>query len=194
MLPDAVQVADPFHVVQPGQPALDECRRRVQNETLGHRGRKTDPLYRCRRRLSMADERLSDDGHDKLLGLLAAGDPQRRGVVRLERQGSRPPDLRPHRPPSSPSTWVDEIGRDFADAEMPPEVRRLGRTIGALARPDRRLAPRPRVQRADRSGQQPRQTRQARRVRVPPLRPLPHPRPALRRQTQLDLLATITPR
>ena len=28
---------------------LDECRRRVQNETLGHRGRKDDPLYRCRR-------------------------------------------------------------------------------------------------------------------------------------------------
>ena len=25
--------------------------------------------------------------------------------------------------------WVDEIGRDFADDEMPPEVRRLGRTI-----------------------------------------------------------------
>lgn len=25
---------------------LDECRRRVQNETLGHRGRKDDPLYR----------------------------------------------------------------------------------------------------------------------------------------------------
>ncbi len=26
--------------------------------------------------------------------------------------------------------WVDEIVRYFADAEMPPEVRRLGRTIG----------------------------------------------------------------
>jgi|GEM_PF-4150696 len=25
---------------------LDECRRRVQNETVGHRGRKDDPLYR----------------------------------------------------------------------------------------------------------------------------------------------------
>jgi hypothetical protein len=26
--------------------------------------------------------------------------------------------------------WVDEIVRDFADDQMPPEVRRLGRTIG----------------------------------------------------------------
>ena len=39
---------------------LDECRRRVQNETLGHRGRKDDPLYRSRRLLTMADERLDD--------------------------------------------------------------------------------------------------------------------------------------
>ena len=49
MLPDATQVADPFHVVRLANTTLDECRRRVQNETLGHRGRKTDPLYRCRR-------------------------------------------------------------------------------------------------------------------------------------------------
>ena len=26
-------------------------------------------------------------------------------------------------------TWIDEIVRNFADGEMPPEVRRLGRTI-----------------------------------------------------------------
>ena len=45
-LPDAVQVADPFRVVKLANTKLDECRRRVQNETLGHRGRKDDPLYR----------------------------------------------------------------------------------------------------------------------------------------------------
>ena len=38
MLPDATQVADPFHVVRLANSAVDECRRRVQNETLGHRG------------------------------------------------------------------------------------------------------------------------------------------------------------
>ncbi|MGI9052478.1 MAG: transposase [Ilumatobacteraceae bacterium] len=43
MLPDAVQVADPFHVVRVANTAL-ECRRRVQNEIVGHRGRKDDPL------------------------------------------------------------------------------------------------------------------------------------------------------
>jgi transposase len=80
MLPDAVQVADPFHVVRLANTALDECRRRVQNETLGHRGRKDDPLYRARRLLVRADERLDDKGRQRLLGLLDAGDP--RGEVR----------------------------------------------------------------------------------------------------------------
>jgi hypothetical protein len=60
---------------------LDEVRRRVQNETLGHRGRKADPLYRARRLLTKADERLDDRGRSKLLGLLEAGDP--RGEMRM---------------------------------------------------------------------------------------------------------------
>jgi transposase len=80
MLPNAVQVADPFHVVKLANQKLDECRRRVQNETFGHRGRKDDPLYRARRLLTKADERLDDHGRTKLLGLLAAGDPH--GEVR----------------------------------------------------------------------------------------------------------------
>jgi transposase len=45
-LPHAGQVADPFHVVKLANSKLDECRRRVQNETLGHRGHRDDPLYR----------------------------------------------------------------------------------------------------------------------------------------------------
>jgi transposase len=75
-LPRATQVADPFHVVKLANSKLDECRRRTQNETMGHRGRRDDPLYRCRRLLTMADERLETDGRDKLLGLLRAGDPK----------------------------------------------------------------------------------------------------------------------
>ena len=42
MLPTAVQVADQFHVVRFANTALDECRRRVQNDAVGHRGRKDD--------------------------------------------------------------------------------------------------------------------------------------------------------
>lgn len=64
-----------------GRPAvrverLAEARRRVQNETLGHRGRKADPLYSTRRLLVMADERLTHVGRERRRGLLAAGDPR----------------------------------------------------------------------------------------------------------------------
>jgi transposase len=76
MVPDATLVADPFHVTKLANTKLDECRRRVQNETLGHRGRESDPLYRCRRLLTKAKERLDEKGTEKLWGLLAAGDPR----------------------------------------------------------------------------------------------------------------------
>ena len=65
-LPDAEQVADPFHVVKLANEALDEVRRRVQNQTLGHRGRKDDPLYRARKLLVSASERITDNGHTRL--------------------------------------------------------------------------------------------------------------------------------
>jgi transposase len=49
----AIQIADPFHVVRVANTALDDCRRRVQNETLGHRAanttRSTGPAAGCRR-------------------------------------------------------------------------------------------------------------------------------------------------
>ena len=53
MLPDATQIADPFHVVKLANFVLDELRRRVRNETCGHRGRKTDPLYRSRKLMTI---------------------------------------------------------------------------------------------------------------------------------------------
>ena len=39
-LDHAIRVADPFHVVRVANRCVDKVRRRVQNETLGHRGRK----------------------------------------------------------------------------------------------------------------------------------------------------------
>jgi transposase len=79
-LGQVTQVADPFHLVRLANAKLDECRRRVQNETVGHRGRKDDPLYRARRLLTKAHERLDERGDTRLRGLLEAGDP--RGEVR----------------------------------------------------------------------------------------------------------------
>src|SRR5699024_11402670 len=43
-LEDATCVLDAFHIVKLAGAAVDDVRRRVQQETLGHRGRKGEPL------------------------------------------------------------------------------------------------------------------------------------------------------
>jgi len=44
-LPAATRVLDPFHVVWLGLSCVDDVRRRVQQETTGHRGHAGDPLF-----------------------------------------------------------------------------------------------------------------------------------------------------
>ena len=70
-LPDAVAVMDPFHVVHLAGEALDQCRRRVQQDTCGHRGRKEDPLYRARRTLHTGAGLLTDTQRHRLQALFA---------------------------------------------------------------------------------------------------------------------------
>ena len=74
-LPDAKLVVDHFHVIRLANTALDAVRRRVQHATLGHRGRKGDPLYRIRRRLLSGHERLTSDGFARVMAWLTHGDP-----------------------------------------------------------------------------------------------------------------------
>ncbi len=128
VLPDAHQIADPFHVVKNANQRLDECRRRVQNETLGHRGLKDDPLYRARRLLTKADERLQDQGRSKLLGLLAAGDPH--GEVRTAWHAKEVVrqiyDIEDH---ATAVEFVDRLGHDLQDDSCPPEIQTLGRML-----------------------------------------------------------------
>ena len=73
-LPHATRVLDAFHVTRLGFAAVDDVRRRVQQEDLGHRGRKDDPLYRIRRILRRGHERLTDTAWDRLLTGLDVGD------------------------------------------------------------------------------------------------------------------------
>ena len=127
MLPDAVQVADPFHLVKLANQRLDEVRRRVQQETLGHRGHKDDPLYRSRRLLTKADERLDDKGRSKLVGLLDAGDPH--GEVRTAWHAKETVRGIYDIDPTIASEYVTRLGHDLQDDDCPPEIRQLGRTI-----------------------------------------------------------------
>lgn len=74
-LPAAVLVVDHFHAIRLASEAVNDVRRRVQQATTGHRGRKGDPLYGIRRLLLMTWRNLNDKGWDKLRAGLAAGDP-----------------------------------------------------------------------------------------------------------------------
>jgi len=71
-LPDAVAVMDPFHVVRLAGDALDRCRRRVQHDIHGHRGRTGDPLFNSRRMLHTGTDLLTDKQKQRLEGLFAS--------------------------------------------------------------------------------------------------------------------------
>jgi transposase len=57
---DVTVVVDPFHIVRLGNEAVTKCRQRVQQESLGRRGWKDDPLYRIRRLLLLGAERMDE--------------------------------------------------------------------------------------------------------------------------------------
>ena len=112
----------------PSHKSVDEVRRRTQNDTPGSRGRKDDPLYRARRLLIAAHERLSDGGDARLRGLLAAGDPH--GETRLARHAKETlSGLYDVDYPQLAECYAAELADDLKDASCPPEMRRLGRTM-----------------------------------------------------------------
>jgi len=73
-VPEAVAVMDPFHVVRLAGDALDRCRRRVQQNLHGHRGRKDDPLYKSRRTLHTGAGLLTEKQKTRLADLFDGDD------------------------------------------------------------------------------------------------------------------------
>lgn len=73
-LPDATLVIDHFHAIRLASEAVNGARRRVQQDTTGHRGRSGDPLYGIRRLLLMTWNHLNERGWERLRAGLAAGD------------------------------------------------------------------------------------------------------------------------
>jgi transposase len=71
----ATVVVDHFHAIRLANAVVDQGRRRTQQATLGHRGRKRDPLYRIRKLLLTSQEQLTQRGRVRLRAGLAAGDP-----------------------------------------------------------------------------------------------------------------------
>ena len=75
VLPDVTVTVDHFHAIKLANAVIDDVRRRTQQSTLGRRGHKDDPLYRTRRLMTRAWERLTDRQRDKLFRALSEGDP-----------------------------------------------------------------------------------------------------------------------
>jgi len=71
-LQDATSVLDAFHIVKLAADALDEVCRHVQQDTLGHRGRKGDPLYQIRLLLRASRRRLTPRQKESLREALVA--------------------------------------------------------------------------------------------------------------------------
>jgi transposase len=128
-LPDAVTVMDPFHVVALAGTKLDLCRQRVQQDTLGHRGRAGDPLYRVRRTLRTRTALLSRKQKARLEAVFAADEHAAVEVTwRVYQQiidAYAEPD--PQRGKTQLTTVIDML-RSGVPAGL-DELRQLGRTL-----------------------------------------------------------------
>jgi transposase len=128
MLPKARQVVDSFHTIALANRALDDIRRRVQLQTLGHRGRRDDPLFRARRVLLMGEERLDEKATERLESLLELGDPNAEVAIAYRikerlRDFYRETDLLGAR------LLLKELEGHCLKRAMPPEIQRLGKTV-----------------------------------------------------------------
>lgn len=66
MLPRALVTVDHFHLIRFANQVVTEVRQRTQQEVLGHRGRKGDPLYGIRHLLLPGRERLRERDRKRL--------------------------------------------------------------------------------------------------------------------------------
>jgi transposase len=133
-LPDAVVVADRFHLVRLANDMLTEVRQRATRDVRGRRGRKKDPEWAGRRRLLTAHERLTPAAFATLWNsLIEAGDP---GLEILHaytvkenlRQLLDLAGTQPDREAISQRLWRFY---DQAASSTSPEVHRLAATIEA---------------------------------------------------------------
>ncbi|MCK0114338.1 ISL3 family transposase [Ornithinimicrobium sp. F0845] len=132
-LPEAVSVMDPFHVVRLAAEALDECRRRVQQASCGHRGRKGDPLYSARRTLATGADLLTDKQQDRLDTLFADEAHTEVEVTWGVYQAMITAYREPDRPRAR--TLMQKVIDSLSSGVPSPllELRRLGRTLSRRA-------------------------------------------------------------
>ena len=126
-LQDATAVLDAFHVVKLGTQVVDEVRRRVQQDTTGHRGRKRDPLFGIQTILRAGAENLTDKQQARLARAIEADERHEEVFVAWQcaqqlRAAYRQQDLTEGR------RLAENILATFHSCPI-PEVARLGRTL-----------------------------------------------------------------
>jgi transposase len=125
--PEAVAVLDAFQVVRLATQAVDEVRRRVQQEITGHRGRKGDPLYGIRTILRAGAEHLTDRQRQRLRRAIEAN--ERHDEVYIAWQGAQQLRAVYHqRDPAEGRRIAKRIIASFPTCPI-PEIARLGRTL-----------------------------------------------------------------
>ena len=128
-LPDAVEVMDPFHVVQLAGDALDRTRQRVQQQTLGHRGHAGDPLYGVRRTLHTGQSILTERQRARIGAVFAIDEHVEveatwgvyQSIVAAYRDPDRPAGRR------ALQAVIDSLRRGVPEALV--ELGKLGRTL-----------------------------------------------------------------
>ena len=124
---DAIAVVDAFHVVKLGGHAVDEVRRRVQHESLGHRGRTGDPLYGIRTILRCGREHLTERQHARLARAIAAD--ERHDEVHIAWQAGQQLRSAFHQDtPAEGRRIAEHVIASFPSCPI-PEIARLGRTL-----------------------------------------------------------------
>jgi transposase len=126
-LEDARAVLDAFHVVKLATTAMDECRRRLQQELHGHRGRKNDPLYRIRNTLRAGAENLTDRQQARLHDAFTA----REEHVEVAVAWSCAQQVRSayHQPTHAAGRVIAQKIIDTFPTCPIPEIARLGKTL-----------------------------------------------------------------
>lgn len=134
VLPDAVSVSDPFHVVRLAGDALDRTRQRVQQDTLGHRGHAGDPLYGVRRTLHTGVSYLTEKQTARLHAVFKA--PKHveveatRGIYQRIVTAYREPDK--NKAKQMMQGVIDAVSSGVPATLI--EIRRLGRTLKQRAK------------------------------------------------------------
>ena len=183
-LPDARAVMDPFHVVRLAGDALDECRRRIQQELHHRRGRATDPLYKARRMLHTRSCLLTPRQQHQLADLFASD-----CHVALEVTWSVYQNIiDSYRPNASRNQHTDlharTQGSDRAHHAGQNAQTQSRRHLGLLRSS-------PHQQRSYRSHQRPPRTPTRIRTRIPKPQPLHHPSTPRNRRIQTPTTPSI---